>query len=317
MIARAVSTAAFLFSLSYANFTSASEITVAPSDSGAVVKIDGELFAGYLTKSGNKPIVYPVIGPTGKAVTRHYPMAPEKGKGEKHDHPHHRSLWFTHGNVNGVSYWHEGTRTGTIAHRKFIKLESAGSTAVIVTTNDWLGPDGKKVCEDVRTLTFGSDNGARWIDFDITIKAGERPVTFGDTKEGSFGVRVAGTMKVDAKQGGKIVSSEGHTDKAAWGKPAAWVDYHGPVEGVTLGVAILNHPSSFRHPTHWHVRTYGLFAANPFGISDFTKAKKGTGDHTIKPGESLTFRHRVVLHKGDEKEANIAERYKKYAAAEK
>ena len=102
----------------------------------------------------------------------------------------------------------------------------------------------------------------------LTADADE--VTFGDTKEGSFGLRIAESMRVDRKTGGKIITSEGLEDDKAWGKPAAWVDYYGPVQGETLGIAILNHPSSFRYPTHWHVRTYGLFAANPFGGKDFS-----------------------------------------------
>ncbi|MFP6694030.1 MAG: PmoA family protein [Pirellulales bacterium] len=295
----------------------ASEVTVAKTDAGAVVKIDGKLFTEYLIKSGNKPICYPVIGPTGKAVTRHYPIAADKGKGEKHDHPHHRSLWFTHGDVNGISYWHEGDNTGTIVHREFVKLENAGSTAVIVSRNDWVGPDGKVPCSDVRTLTFGADKNSRWIDFDVVFTGGQEGCRFGDTKEGSFGVRVAGTMKVDANQGGKVINSEGQTDKGAWGKPAAWVDYFGPVEGEQLGIAILNHPKSFRHPSYWHVRTYGLFTANVFGLRHFTGGKAGKGEHTLKPGEKVAFYHRVVFHKGDDKQAQITKAFAQYAKLEK
>ena len=69
---------------------------------------------------------------------------------------------------------------------------------------------------------------------------------------------------------------------AAWGQPAAWVDYHGPIDGKTVGIAILNHPSSFRYPTHWHVRTYGLFAANPFGLHEFPGGKKADGTLTLR-----------------------------------
>jgi Methane oxygenase PmoA len=118
-------------------------------------------------------------------------------------------------------------------------------------------------------------------------------------------------MDVDAKKGGKITNSDGLTDAAAWGKPATWVDYTGPVEGETVGIAILNHPSSFRHPTTWHVRTYGLFAANPFGWHDF--GLKKSGDHTIPAGESIHFGYRVILHKGDTASAALAEAYEGYA----
>ncbi len=285
---------------------SMAEITAQRSDSGVVIRIDGKPFTEYVTDSNGTPILWPIIGPTGKPMTRAYPMAdaPE----EKKDHPHHRSMWFTHGDVNGLSFWHKES----IKHREFVRIES-GDRAVVVTRNDWMSPDGKKVCEDERTLTFAADGDARWIDFDITLGATDQPVKFGDTKEGTMGVRVAATMKVDSKKGGQIVNSEGQTDGGAWGKPAAWVDYHGPIEGETVGIAILNHPSSFRFPTYWHVRTYGLFAANPFGLHDFEGSREVDGSHTLKPGETMTLRYRVLLHRGDEEEGEVAQAFADYS----
>ncbi|MBW3599994.1 MAG: PmoA family protein, partial [Planctomycetes bacterium] len=188
-----------------------------------------------------------------------------------------------------------------------------GGQATIVTRNDWVGPEGEKLLEDERTLVFGAEGDKRWIDFDITLKATEGEVTFGDTKEGTFGIRIPATMKVDAGMGGEIVNSEGQTDRAAWGKRAAWVDYHGPVDGKTLGIAIMNHPSSFRFPTYWHVRTYGLFAANPFGVSDFTGDKQQDGSKTLKKGDQITLRYRVLLHPGDEKVGRVAQEYEEYS----
>ncbi len=286
------------------------EVTVKESPQGVTVELDGLPFTTYLVKSGSKPILWPVIGPTGKRVTRNWPMETGVPGETDRDHPHQRSLWFSHGDVNGIDFWSEGK--GRIEHREFVKV-AGGPEAVIVTKNDWLSPDGsQRICQDERTLRFGGDKDRRWIDFDITITATDGPVVFGDTKEGSFGVRTASSMRVDSKKGGRIVNSEGQQDKAAWGKPAAWVDYQGPVDGEQQGIAILNHPSSFRFPTYWHVRTYGLFAANPWGLSDFTAGAK-KGQYTLPAGESLTLRYRVLLHTGDEKSAGIAEAFADYA----
>lgn len=294
----------------------AAEFELAQDDDGVTVKLDGKLFTRYVVKSGNKPIMWPIIGPYGNEITRAYPMR-EATPVERADHKHHRSFWFTHGDVNGISVWHEGQGTGEIVHKEFVKVEG-GDCPVIATRNDWLGADGKKLCEDVRTTTFGVDGESVWIDFDATVKATDAPVTFGDTKEGCFGVRVAGTVKVDSKEGGgKIVNSEGHTDREAWGKQAAWCDYHGPVKGNVVGITIMNHPKSFRFPTYWHVRTYGLFTANPFGLHNFIKAEKGVGAHKLQPGESFTLYYRVLIHKGDEKEGDVAEAFARYSKAEK
>lgn len=298
-----------------ASVTTAADLTVEKDAEGVTVKIDGQLFTRYLIKVGTKPILWPIVGPTGKEMTRAWPMR-EGNADEKTDHVHQKSFWFTHGAVNKVSFWDENKGHGDIVHREFAKVEG-GKQAVIATRNDWVGPDGVKICEDERTLTFGGDAETRWIDFDTVVKAGSTPVTFGDTKEGAFGLRVAGTMNVDKKLGGKIVNAQGLTDDKAWGKAAEWVDYHGPVQGETLGVAILNHPSSFRYPSHWHVRTYGLFAANPFGLRDFSGDKNIDGSHVIEPGKTMSLRYRVIFHKGTETDGKIADRFAEYAKVAK
>ncbi|NUQ63674.1 MAG: PmoA family protein [Pirellulales bacterium] len=299
----------------------AAEITAEKTDQGVVVKIDGQFFTEYLTCSGSKPILWPVIGPTGKPVTRAWPMQSDNPD-ERQDHPHQRSIWFTHGDVNGIDFWGADPKNpkiakpGTAKHREFVAIES-GAQAKIVTRNDWLGPDGKKVLEDERRLAFGADGESRWIDFDITLKATEGPVTFGDTKEGTMGVRTAESVKVDAKKGGQIVNSDGLIDKDAWGKRAAWVDYFGPVDGETVGIAFMNHPSSFRFPTYWHVRTYGLYAANPFGVKDFTQSKSEDGAYTVPTGESITLKYRLLFHKGDAKQGKVSEAFEAYAGRSK
>lgn len=294
------------------NSAAAAEFKLTEVEGGIAVTIDGKPFTTYLTKSVAKPILWPVVGPAGDEMTRGYPMRPATPD-ERADHIHHRSFWFTHGDVNGIDFWAETPNHGNIVHREFVSV-AGGQTGHIVTLNDWIGPDGKKVCEDQRKLTFGTDGQTRWVDFDVTVKASEGKLTFGDTKEGAFGVRVAGTLDVDAKKGGKIVNSEGQRDGAAWGKPAKWVDYYGPLPHGVGGIAILNHPTSFRHPTHWHVRTYGLFTANPFGLRSFTGSRDVDGSHTMEKGESFTLRHRVLFHQGDAEQAKIAEHFAKYAA---
>jgi hypothetical protein len=293
-----------------------SRVSSLPADEVELRKTDsgGKPFTTYLFKSGAKPVLWPVLGPTGKEMTRAYPMR-EGDAAEKTDHIHQRSVWFTHGDVNGVSFWHEQGGNGSIVQDELVEAEG-GKIGKLVTRNSWVTTSGEKLCTDERRLTFGGDSDQRWFDFDVVVTAVADEVKFGDTKEGSFGVRVDEELKVDAKKGGKIVSSEGLTDNAAWGKPAAWVDYHGPVDGEHLGIAILNHPSSLRFPTHWHVRTYGLFAANPFGLGDFTN-KKENGDLKLKKGESFALRYRVIFHRGDEKQARIAEQFAEYAKAQK
>jgi len=300
--------------------SAAAEFSVEQHKGGVTVKIDGQFFTDYLTETGPKPILWPIVGPYELPMTRAFPM--KKVEGEKQDHPHQRSLWFTHGDVNGVDFWSELKGHGSIVHRAYLKVEGGENAAVIATRNDWVDANGKKVCEDERRLTFTVGSRGRTIDFDITLKASEGPLTFGDTKEGAMGIRVPTVMDVNSKQGGQIVTSEGLTDTAAWGKPASWVDYHGEIpvgkdEKKHVGIAVLNHPSSFRYPTRWHVRDYGLFAANPFGLKDFEKNDQLNGSYTMQAGESIALRYRFVFHKGDAAAAGIEQAFEEYAAEKK
>jgi len=321
--------------LGMATYAIAANFTVEKDNEGVAVKLDGKLFTKYLTQSGKKPALWPVIGPTGKPMTRPWPIdksvveaapadsvtAASGAKGGAkpltNDHPHHRSIWFGHQKVNDANVWLEtGPATANIGSQQQRELREAagGERAKIVTVNDWLDKNGKKLCEDERTITCSVDGDNRIIDYDVAVKATAGDVTFGDDKDGLFGVRVPDSMRVDAKQGGTFINSKGGVDeKDAWGKPADWIDYHGPVDGETLGIAILNHPSSYGYPTHWHTRNYGLFAANPFGLHEFEPQAGLDGSHTIKAGDSLVFRYRVIFHKGDEKQGRIAEAWEKYS----
>jgi hypothetical protein len=154
----------------------------------------------------------------------------------------------------------------------------------------------------------------RMFDFEITLFAGNQDVTLGDTKEGTMAIRLAETMRLKGKTGhGHIVNSEGVRDEDTWGKRAAWCDYYGPVGDKTVGVAMFDHPQNPRYPTWWHVRDYGLFAANPTGQHEFEKlTNKTAGDLTIPAGQSLTFKYRFYFHEGDEKQGAVAEHYKAF-----
>ncbi len=299
----------------------AQEMGMKVDDDGVTITIDDELFTRYVTSSATKPILYPLVGPTGKPVTRGYPMESAK-PGEENDHPHHRSVWFGYEGINGINFWHEpedldhpAPTDGRQIHRGFKTVELDKNTVVLVSENDYVDAAGKVVAKDERTCRFGVDGDTRWIDYTIKLWSPDGPLVIGDTKEGAFAVRVAGTMKVDAQQGGKIVSSNGDEDDDAWGKPAPWIDYSGPVEGETTGIAMLAHPSSLQSEPRWHVRSYGLFAANPIGADAYSNGEV-KGGLQREAGEPIVLRHRLILHPGDHTDADIAAAYAKYAESE-
>ena len=273
------------------------------------VEENGHPWTTYVPDDGPKPYFDPLVGPGDVTLTRGWPM--REIAGEPRDHPHHRSLWFAHMDVNKSDSWSQVTGHGSILEIARPTVQGGGPVGILRTRDDWLDKSGKKVCEDERLVQFYATKGARVFDFAVTLKATDGPVKIGDNKDGVFGIRLAAPLAVTAKLGGQITNSRGLKDKAAWGQAAEWVDYTGPLASGTMGVAILNEPSSFRFPTTWHVRDYGLFAANPFGWHDFGQAN--SGDYTIPPGESIRLSYRVILHEGTTDSARIAARFQVYA----
>lgn len=285
-------------------------VEVAEVEAGADVKIDGEAFTTYQTHNGPKPYLWPILGPTQKPMTRSWPM--QEQKGEVHDHVHHRGLWFTFDRVNGENFWIENPMGAKCVHNQFVSLTSGPVFGEIIAKVDWMASYGPKIAEDTRVYRFYRVPEARLIDFSISMTSTMGPLKFGDSKEGLFAIRVAESMKVDGK-GGRIINSAGDEDGKTWGKRAEWCDYFGNVDGDIVGVAIFDAPTNFRHPTYWHVRTYGLFAANPFGISYFTGDKSQDGKHEVPEGKSFDATYRVYMHKGDTQAAKVADWYAAFA----
>lgn len=320
-----------LMSVSLSAAENSTGFSIKETDHGVVVKVDGRMVATYVLDQANKPYLYPVYGPTGKQMTRAYPM--KTVEGERHDHPHHRGINFGHEGINGVDTWSErrtweelskrGERwverskqrlqaLGRIQHRKFTELKATKDSAVIEQLCDYVSAEGKRVLTEKRQLTFRVMGDKRVLDFDQDLIASEGDAHFEDKKDSGLSIRVPTSMDVTSEPGGTIINGAGDRDKDAWSKAGKWCDYNGPVEGEHLGVAILNHPSSFRHVTRWHVRTYGLFTANPFASQQFNK-NDPDASFTLKAGDRIKLRHRFIFHRGDEKAARIEEAYEAYA----
>jgi len=293
------------------------------------VLVGGKPFTGYyFSPQSPKPYLHPLRSAEGTVVTRGYPMV-KNIPGESRDHPHHRAMFFTHGDINGVDFWGEGepTKAQQTAQGKFYSSEELpkGRTVFVKVEEmkggpdsgtvkamfHLVGPDGKVMGNEIQGYTFRGDPNSRFIDCEFTIQALDKPLKLGDTKEGTFAIRV---VKALQKPNVKMLNSEGKVGEAEiWGKRANWVDYSGKVAGESLGIAIFDNPQNIKHPTYWHARDYGLFAVNPFGEHDFYNDPKRDGSYTIPAGGSLTLRYRVYIHHGDAADAKVAQAYEQYA----
>jgi hypothetical protein len=200
---------------------------------------------------------------------------------------------------------------------KFVTGKKSGTVSASFA---WKIPSGETLLIESRKMTFYSDPQLRIIDFDISLSP-QQEVKFGDTKEGMFAMRLAATLEeeqpknvAEPKRTGKMVNAQNKSgEKNVWGKRSEWVDYSGQVGGAPVGVALLDHPSNPRYPTYWHARAYGLLATNIFGLHDFEGDPSRDASLTIRPGQPLRFRYRLIIHPGDVNSAGIREAYEAWA----
>lgn len=294
------------------------------ADKRVDVMVDGKLFTSYWwPDSVYKPVLYPVLTAAGTAVTRGFPIKPREG--ERRDHIHQVGNWLNYGNVNGLDFWgngSEGKRNvngGQIKHIGIQKMAGGSGEATMVTNASWIDPKGKELLAETTEFHFIAKGSTRIIDRITTLKATGEAVLFKDTKEGSFGIRVARQLELPSKEDvtltdakghpttvkkmsnegvtGNYKSSEGITGDAVWGKRAKWMDLYGNIGNEKISLVICDHPKNLSYPTYWHARGYGLFAANPFGVKDFTEGKEEL-NHKIPAGGSLTLRYRIILSSG-------------------
>ncbi len=278
------------------------------------VTVDGKPFTTFhYGGDSGKPFLAPLRSASGKVVSRLFPM--EQVAGESRDHLHHTGLWFSYDDVNGTKFWeNDPTYTkpqiGRIVVRsaEFKEGKDAGTLHAVM---EWRDHAGKTLLVEDRNMIFPSDPTLRTIDFEITLTAAV-DVTFGDTKEGAFAIRLADAFT--ERKGAKLVDADGRVSMAnIWGKRSNWVDYTAELDGERLGVAIMDHPQNQRHPTYWHARDYGLFALNPFGRNAFDPSQEES-KWKLPAGQKLLFKWRVLIHPGDAETGHVADLYKQYGA---
>ncbi|MBM4063725.1 MAG: hypothetical protein FJ265_21895, partial [Planctomycetes bacterium] len=260
--------------------------------SRVVVTEGSAVFAEYRADGPRGPAVWPLCAPGGEPVTRAWPFF--EVDGEARDHPHHTSLWFAHGDVNGVDFWQGSGRIVAIG----APVMSAGDHR-IEQRNEWRDAQGGVVAQERRTLTFGAAGDVRTVDVGVALASDQGELRLGDTKEGTMALRLRQEFGTEGPgAAGRILNSEGDRDGAAWGKRARWVAYTAELGAVPHTVALFDHPLNHGHPTTWHARGYGLLAANPFGLAEFLRATKGAGELVLPPGAELRLRYRVWIRRG-------------------
>src|SRR4051812_5123892 len=180
------------------------------------VLADGKPFTSYIyPQSLEKPVLYPIRSASGALVTRGFPLDPRPG--EAADHPHHIGHWFNYGDVNGYDFWGHSYETpaankpkmGTIVHKAILSAKSGTDHGTLAAAAEWNIPDGSTLLHEQTVFVFRGGAGVRSITRETNWTAAEKPVTFADTKEGAFGIRVARELDHASDQPALLLGSDG------------------------------------------------------------------------------------------------------------
>ncbi len=264
------------------------------------VKLGGHHFADYICDgSSNKPYFGQVVDNAGNPFTRLDFTVKE--------HPHQRSVYIAVGDVNGVDCWNEKTNYGHVYNEEIVGTVSTAAYASITARNRWTDFSGEKdlVEETTKFTVYNQDEDCRLVDIETTFTAKYGEVVFGPTKEaGPLGIRLIDGLREDIGCGTLSNSWGGVGEKECWSRSAAWCDYAGKLEDVgDMGVTVFDNEKNERFPTAWHIRSYGLFAANNL----FFK-----GGLTIRDGESLTYRFRLMFRRREMTREELSDRFVLY-----
>lgn len=292
-------------------------------DNRVDVSIGGKPFTTYyVLPDVAKPYMMPLRTASGVVITRDFPVGNDASGGDPKAssfEPHQRPLYWGHGNIDGLDFWQEQVfdhyytdhQHQAYGHTKLLDIKAENES--IKANFSLRDPSEREIAQEQQDFRFGGEGRIRMVDCEFTITATAGPVVFGDTKEGSFGIRLAQDL---SGAGANMTSSEGaHGEKEIWGKPAAWVSYQGQIGSQPVTVSVFDHPSSFRHPTTWHARAYGLFAVNPFGWREFNRDPNKDGSWTVGEGQTIIFKYRVLIADGKQSPQEIAKAYSEYSAS--
>jgi hypothetical protein len=285
------------------------------------IMINGKQFTDFFYPDTiAKPVLYPINAPNGTVVTRGFPVNPLPD--EPTDHPHHLGLWMNYESVNGLDFWNNSYAIpadrkhlyGTIKFQKLTEIIS-GEVGKLGYEALWVDMENKTHLKEKTSFAFSEINGVWVIDRTSTLEA-VIPVLFKDVKDGFLGLRMAHELQIPTKEtkiftdangikttievksdsiaNGNYINSNGIQGEDVWSKKASWCMMYGKMKSDSISILIIDHPKNIGYPTNWHARGYGLFAANPLGEKVFTNGK-AERNLSLKPGESVSFKYRVVI----------------------
>jgi len=288
---------------------SAAGLAVQQTPDRLMITRDGEPFCDFVFRDEavRRPFFSNIFAPGGVKVTRNFP--PIQGQDATDHADMHPGIWLGFGDISGNDFWRN---KATIRHEQFIEAPAVRNGRVtFASEGTLLDKNGAAMAklENRCALTARADGVL--VDWTATFTPSIDGFYFGDQEEMGFGVRIA--TPLTEKAGGEIVNHEGVKGaKQTWGKPAAWCDYSGVIDGRRVGIAIFPSPKNFRG-SWWHNRDYGVFVANPFGRKAMKQGELSRVE--VKRGESFTLRFGAFVHSTQgESRADVAAAYSAFCS---
>ncbi len=301
-------------------------VTPVPLQNKVIVTVNNKPFTEFIyPDSMEKPVLYPIYAADGEIISRGFP--PVSRDNEPTDHPHHIGLWLNYENVNGLDFWNNSSAipADKKASYGWIKITNvtdtkSGNTGSLTYHANWQDISKNILLVEKTSFHFIAKNNIRIIDRITTLTA-QQNVTMPDVKDGLLGLRVAHELELPSKEertftdnkgnltkvkadddrsvSVNYITSSGNKGDAAWGTRAEWCMLYGKKGNDSISIVIIDHPKNIGYPTYWHARGYGLFAANPLGQKIFSNGKEVL-NFSLKKGEAVTFKFRVVISSGKE-----------------
>ncbi|MHB8973345.1 MAG: DUF6807 family protein [Pirellulaceae bacterium] len=279
-------------------------------DESVVLKIAGQPVATYVLRDAqvSHPYFAHIRTPSGIQISRTHP--PQEGVDATDHAGLHAGIWMSFGTLSGQDYWRMKARTD---HVRFLVEPRvvAGVGGFAVLNRYGASAGGPAIAEEDCRISVVRLPGGYRLDWRSQFTPLGAELVFGDQEEMGLGIRMATSLAVDRKQGGRLLDDQGRRDEGQiWGRTVDWIDYAGPLQGAWVGMTVMAGPDNFRRC--WaHVRDYGFAALNPFGRKAFTGQDESRV--VVRRGETLTLTYGIVVHESKtESDVDVAALYRDF-----
>jgi Family of unknown function (DUF6807) len=286
-------TAVAFAQMSYVEDTEKGTLTVRDGQTSVLTYCYGDqLKAGVDPKFTQSSYIHPLFSLDGQPLTDDSPA----------DHLHHHGLFWTWPvvNVRGLSTatWEPKLPRLRQFFVRWLKREAAENSFRLGVENAWK-LDGKETVakEDVALQILSADNRGRLIDLELTIEAVGGPLELQGTPDQNKGYGGLCFRGAPMFTGAALLTDKGPLKEDVIQTPFRWADISTP----ELGVSIFVSPRHPGFPAKWMIRNSyaGLINVSWPGLAPVI----------LKPGEPVTLRYRIYIHRGDAAAAGVDKAY--------